>query len=117
MKTTPVSQPKVVNQMNEAVNPTPTTDPVQIEREKIQAQNKATLEQNRQKVELDRQNKTLDAQALIPTDQKGILNTLVTGQPVAEQNTAAYRNAQVIYKNFQRFNSMTDSELMTNLGQ
>lgn len=95
----------------------PTVDPVQIEREKISAQNKATLEQNRQKVELERQNKALDAQALIPTDQKSIVRALASGVSVPVQNTPEYRNAQATYKNFQRLNAMTDTELATNMSQ
>lgn len=62
--------------------PTPitstTTDPAQVEREKISDQNKATLEQNKQKVELERQNKALEAQALIPTDQNSIVRALAS---------------------------------------
>lgn len=102
-----------------STSPTPTTpvDPVQVEREKITAQNKATLEQNRQKVQLERENKALDAQALIPTDQKSIVQALASGVSVPEQNTPEYRNAQTIYKNFQKYNSMTDTELLNNLKQ
>ena len=100
-----------------STSPTPTTpvDPVQVEREKITAQNKATLEQNRQKVQLERENTALDAQALIPTDEKSIVQAMMSGVSVPNQNTPEFRNASFKYNQFQKYNAMTLTELLSSM--
>jgi len=79
------------------------------------------MAQNKQQAELKTQERQQiaqeTAQASIPTDQKGIVNALVSGMSVAEQPTQAYRNAKVVADNFKRFNGMTDVQLLDNLKQ
>lgn len=55
------------------------------------------------------------ARANTPTNQKDVLNALVSGVSVAPQNTSAYRNAQLQYKNYQKFATMTPSQLVDNM--
>lgn len=74
---------------------------------------------NKQKSQLaieERQKQEADTKlANTPTDQKSVLNALASGVSVPVQNTQAYRNAQVQYKNYQKFNSMTPSQLVDNM--
>lgn len=74
---------------------------------------------NKQKSDLaiqERKQQEADAKlASTPTDQKGVLNALVSGVNVPTQNTAAYRNAQAQYKNYQKFSTMTPSQLVSNM--
>lgn len=74
---------------------------------------------NKQKSDLaiqERKQQEADAKlASTPTDQKGVLNALVSGATVPTQNTAAYRNAQTQYKNYQKFSTMTPSQLVSNM--
>lgn len=53
--------------------------------------------------------------ASTPTDTKSILNALVSGASVPEQNTPAYRIAQNKYKTYQKFATMTPTQLMDNM--
>lgn len=106
----------------QAPTPAPTpTDPVQVEREKISAQNKAQMELNAQKSQLAIQERKAQKEeeriASIPVDQKSIVQSLVAGVNVPPQNTPEYRNAQTIYSQFKKYNSMTDTELLSNLKQ
>lgn len=93
----------------------------QAESEKIKAQNEAVMAQNKQQADIKAQERKQIAEeqriASIPTDQKGILNALVGGQTVAEQNTPEYRNALTISNQFKKFNGMTDVDLLNNLKQ
>lgn len=77
------------------------------------------MELNKQKSQLaiqERKQQEADAKiANTPTDQKSILTSLVSGVSVPNQNTAAYRNANVQYKNYQKFNSMTPTQLLDNM--
>jgi hypothetical protein len=50
-------------------------------------------------------------------NQKDIVNALVSGVSVPEQNTQAYRNATVVANQFKKFNGMTDVQLLDNLKQ
>lgn len=74
---------------------------------------------NKQKSELaiqERKKAAEDAKlAAIPTDQKSILTSLISGVSVPEQKTQAYRNAQFQYKNYQKFNAMTPQQLLDNM--
>lgn len=74
---------------------------------------------NQQKSQLaiqERKQQEADAKiANTPTDQKSILTSLLSGVSVPEQKTAAYRNAQTQYKNYQKFNSMTPQQLLDNM--
>lgn len=87
----------------------------------IKAQNDAVMAQNKQKSELATQERQQiakeTAQASIPTDQKGIVNALISGMSVAEQPTQAYRNALVVSNQFKKFNGMTEVQLLDNLKQ
>ena len=77
------------------------------------------MEANAQKAQLaiqERKQQEADAKlAATPTDQKSILTSLISGVSVPQQNTAAYRNAQLQYKNYQKFNSMTPQQLLDNM--
>lgn len=79
------------------------------------------MAQNKQQADIKAQERKQIAEeqriASIPTDQKGILNALVGGQTVAEQNTPEYRNALTISNQFKKFNGMTDVDLLNNLKQ
>lgn len=55
------------------------------------------------------------AKATTPVNQKDVLNALVSGVSVAPQNTAAYRNAQMQYKTYQKFATMTPTQLADNM--
>ena len=85
----------------------------------IQAKNQAQMEANAQKSQLaiqERKKAAEDAKlANIPTDQKSILTSLVSGVSVPQQNTAAYRSANLQYKNYQKFNAMTPQQLLDNM--
>ena len=85
----------------------------------IQAKNQAQMELNKQKSQLaieERKRQAEEAkQASIPTDEKWVLNTLISGGSVAPQNTQAFRNAQFKYKNYQKFNSMSPTQLLDNM--
>lgn len=76
---------------------------------------------NKQKSELaiaDRKKQAEEAKiASIPTDQKSIVQSLISGVSIPPQNTPEYRNANTIYSQFKKYNSMTDTELLTNLKQ
>ena len=119
---TPQTQPTPAPTQPAPVTPTPTTPtptaPVD-EAAKIKAQNEAQMELNKQKSQLaiqERKQQEADAKmANTPTDQKSILTSLVSGVSVPEQKTAAYRNAQTQYKNYQKFNSMTPTQLLDNM--
>lgn len=87
------------------------------ESEKIKAQNDAIMAQNQQKAELARQDEAMKAEALIPKDEKWVLNALISGASVPKQNTQAYRNAEFKANNFRKFNSMTPTQLLDNLKQ
>lgn len=87
----------------------------QIESEKIKAQNQAVMDQNKQKSDLARQDETLKAQALVPKDEKDVLNAMISGISVPKQNTQAYRNAEFKANNFRKYNSMTPTQLLDNL--
>lgn len=50
-----------------------------------------------------------------PMDQKSVLNAFISGVNVPEQKTQAYRNAQFKYKNYQKFNSMSPTQLLDNM--
>lgn len=75
------------------------------------------MAQNQQKSELARQDEQLKAEALIPKDEKGVLNALISGASVPKQNTQQYRNAEFKANNFKKFNSMTPTQLFDNLKQ
>lgn len=79
------------------------------------------MAQNKQKSELATQERQQiakeTAQASIPTDQKGIVNALISGMSVAEQPTQAYRNDLVVSNQFKKFNGMTEVQLLDNLKQ
>lgn len=75
------------------------------------------MAQNQQKAELARQDEAMKAEALIPKDEKGVLNALISGASVPKQNTQAYRNAEFKANNFRKFNSMTPTQLLDNLKQ
>lgn len=79
------------------------------------------MAQNKQQAELKTQERQQvaqeTAQASIPRDQKDIVNALVSGMSVPEQNTQAYRNATVVANQFKKFNGMTDVQLLDNLKQ
>lgn len=110
----PVANPKV------DTTPWITQDAFQqakAESEKIKAQNDAIMAQNQQKAELARQDEAMKAEALIPKDEKGVLNALISGASVPKQNTQAYRNAEFKANNFRKFNSMTPTQLLDNLKQ
>jgi len=85
----------------------------------IQAKNQAQMEANAQKSQLaidGRKKAAEDARlANIPTDQKSILTSLISWVSVPQQNTAAYRNANLQYKNYQKFNAMTPQQLLDNM--
>lgn len=103
-----------------APTPTPTTPTAPVdETTTIKAQNEAQMALNKQKSDLaiqERKQQEADAKlASTPTDQKGVLNALVSGATVPTQNTAAYRNAQTQYKNYQKFSTMTPSQLVSNM--
>ena len=91
------------------------------ESEKIKAENEAVMEQNKQKADLatqDRQKIAEEARiASIPTDQKGIVSSLLSGVNIPIQKTQAYNNAVVIADQFKKFNGMTDVQLLDNLKQ
>lgn len=91
----------------------------QAESEKIKAQNEAQMKLNTQQADLKAQERQQVAQetarANTPTNQKDVLNALVSGVSVAPQNTSAYRNAQLQYKNYQKFATMTPSQLVDNM--
>ena len=91
----------------------------QAESEKIKAQNEAQMKLNTQQADLKAQERQQVAQetarANTPTNQKDVLNALVSGVSVAPQNTSAYRNAQMQYKNYQKFATMTPSQLVDNM--
>lgn len=55
------------------------------------------------------------AKANTPVNQKDVLNALVSGVSVAPQNTQAYRNAQMQYKTYQKFATMTPTQLADNM--
>lgn len=110
----PVANPKV------DTTPWITQDAFQqakAESEKIKAQNDAVMAQNQQKAELARQDEAMKAEALIPKDEKWVLNALISGASVPKQNTQAYRNAEFKANNFRKFNSMTPTQLLDNLKQ
>lgn len=110
----PVSTPKI------DTTPWITQDAFQqakAESEKIKAQNDAVMAQNQQKAELARQDEAMKAEALIPKDEKWVLNALISGASVPKQNTQAYRNAEFKANNFRKFNSMTPTQLLDNLKQ
>lgn len=93
------------------VTPTPTPEiaPTPLDKTaEIKAQNEAQMALNKQKSELaiqDRKQAEADAKmATIPTDQKSIVNALVSGASVAPQNTQAYRNALTVSNQFKKFN-------------
>ena len=52
-----------------------------------------------------------------PTDKKGILSALTTWQPVAPQNTPEYRKATAVHTAFQKFNGMSEQQLLDNIKQ
>lgn len=91
----------------------------QAESEKIKAQNEAQMKLNTQQADIKTQERQQiakeTAQANIPTNQKDVLNALVSGVSVAPQNTQAYRNAQLQYKNYQKFATMTPTQLVDNM--
>lgn len=102
--------------------PTPTQTPfqqAQAESEKIKAQNEAQMKLNTQQADLKAQERQQVAQetakANTPVNQKDVLNALVSGVSVAPQNTAAYRNAQMQYKTYQKFATMTPTQLVDNM--
>lgn len=101
---------------------TPTQTPfqqAQAESEKIKAQNEAQMKLNTQQADLKAQERQQVAQetarANTPTNQKDVLNALVSGVSVAPQNTPAYRNAQMQYKTYQKFATMTPTQLVDNM--
>jgi hypothetical protein len=91
------------------------------ESEKIKAENEAVMAQNKQKADLatqDRQKIAEEARiASIPTDQKGIVSSIISGVNIPVQKTQAYNNAVVISDQFKKFNGMTDVQLLDNLKQ
>ncbi len=103
--------------------PTPTTPvetPAPIDKNaEIKAKNEAQMALNKQKSELaiaDRKRQAEEVKlASIPTDQKWVLNALISWASVPTQNTQAYRNAKVQYDTFKKFNSMTPTQLLDNL--
>ena len=66
------------------------------------------MAENAQKSQLAIQERKSQAQdqaiANIPTDQKSITQSLISGMSVAPQNTRDYRNALVVSNEFKRFN-------------
>jgi len=52
-----------------------------------------------------------------PTDKRGILSALTTWQPVAPQNTPEYRKATAVHTAFQKFNGMSEQQLLDNIKQ
>lgn len=101
---------------------TPTQTPfqqAQAESEKIKAQNEAQMKLNTQQADLKAQERQQVAQetakANTPVNQKDVLNALVSGVSVAPQNTQAYRNAQMQYKTYQKFATMTPTQLADNM--
>ena len=124
----PVNQQGITPQAPQSVAPTqpvqpttPTTPTPVDKTAEIQAKNQAQMEANAQKSQLaiqERKKATEDAKlASIPTDQKWIVQSLISWVSVPAQNTAAYRNANTIYTQFKKYNSMTDTELLSNLKQ
>ena len=130
--TQPVAQPTQPVQpatATQQATTTPTTAPTtpqtatqptaQDKTAEIQAKNQAQMELNKQKSQLaieERKRQAEEAkQASIPTDEKWVLNTLISGGSVAPQNTQAFRNAQFKYKNYQKFNSMSPTQLLDNM--
>lgn len=109
--------------LSNAPTPAPVaqTTPEISKRDEISAQNKAQMALNKQQADLRNQERKQTAEeariASIPTDQKSIVQALASGVNVPVQNTPEYRNAQTIYKNFRKYNAMTDTELLTNLKQ
>lgn len=85
----------------------------------IQAKNEAQMALNKQKAQIaseDRQRQAEEARiASIPTDAKWILNTLISGGSVTTQNTPEYRSANYKHRNYQKFNTMTPSQLLDNM--
>lgn len=86
-----------------------------IESEKIKAQNDAVMAQNQQKSELARQDEAMKAEALIPKNEKDVLNALIGGISVPKQNTQAYRNAELKANNYRKYASMTPTQLLDNM--
>ena len=75
------------------------------------------MAQNKQKSDLAREDAALAKQASIPTDQKGIVNSLISGVSVAPQPTQAYRNAVTQSNEYKKFAGMTSTQLLDNLKQ
>lgn len=99
---------------------TPVSTPIDKNAE-IKANNEAVMAQNKQKSELaiaDRKaQKEEERIASMPVDQKSIVQSMIAGVNVPMQRTPAYRNAETIYNQFRKYNSMTDTELLSNLKQ
>ena len=76
---------------------------------------------NKQQADLRDQERQKVAQetavANTPTDMQGILQSMVSGMPVAPQKTGNYINAKFQYEQFNRFNAMTPTQLLDNLKQ
>lgn len=73
------------------------------------------MAQNQQKSDLARQDEAMKAEALIPKDEKSVLNALISGVSVPKQNTQAYRNAEVKANNYRKYASMTPTQLLDNM--
>ena len=103
--------------------PTPTTpaiDQAQIERDKITAQNKATLEQNKQQADLrqaERDKVTSDANNALASSESAILNTLRSGGIIPEtvKTSPYYKSAQQTYNKLQQFSTYSTADLTTAL--
>jgi hypothetical protein len=120
---TPVTQPVAETPKVDAtpgINAT-TYAQANAESEKIKAQNEAVMAQNKQKSELatqDRQAIAKETQiANTPTDQKGIVTSMLSGVNVPVQKTREYNNAVVISDQFKKYNGMTPVQLLDNLKQ
>jgi hypothetical protein len=118
----PVATPAPVESTITPTTPTTAQTPfqqAQAESEKIKAQNEAQMKLNTQQADLKAQERQQVAQetakATTPINQKDVLNALVSGVSVAPQNTAAYRNAQMQYKTYQKFATMTPTQLVDNM--
>lgn len=73
------------------------------------------MAQNQQKSELARQDEAMKAEALIPKNEKDVLNALIGGISVPKQNTQAYRNAELKANNYRKYASMTPTQLLDNM--
>jgi hypothetical protein len=115
---TPV-QPVAPTTPPPTTNVTPTQQTPVDKSAEIKAQNEAQMELNKQKSQLAiQERKQAEADAKIantPTDEKSVLNALVSGVSVPKQNTPAFRNAEFKYKNYQKFATMTPSQLVDNM--